>query len=126
MRMPSQGWGVRYLADLAWRPFAEAEEMQWYGKRASPAATINTVPAIHMPRWAARINLVITAVRVERLQDISIADAIAEGVGIRCDSPMAVMEYSLLWESINGRGSWDANPWVWVIEFIKIKPESNK
>lgn len=76
--------------------------------------------SIHMPRWASRILLEIVAVRVERLKDISIDDAIAEGVGIRCDSPMAVMEYSLLWESINGPGSWDANPWVWVIEFQRV------
>lgn len=77
-------------------------------------------PSIFMPRWASRITLEITGVRVERLQDISISDAMAEGVGIQCESPMAVMEYSLLWESINGPGSWDANPWVWVLTFGRV------
>lgn len=77
-------------------------------------------PSIHMPRWASRITLEIVSVRVERLQEISEADAMAEGVGIQCESPMAIMEYSLLWESINGPGSWDANPWVWVVEFSRM------
>jgi len=81
--------------------------------------------SMFMPRWASRILLEITAIRVERLQDISIQDTHAEGVGIQCDSPMAVMEYSLLWESINGAGSWDANLWVWVIEFRNISQDFN-
>lgn len=80
--------------------------------------------SIHMPRWASRILLEITGVRVERLNDISEADAIAEGTkpyllpvnqarkGLR-----HVDGYAQLWESINGPGSWDANPWVWAIEF---------
>lgn len=80
-----------------------------------------TVTAIHMPRWASRLTLRITDVRVERLQEISIENAIAEGVGIRCDSAMAIMEYSLLWESIHGPRSWDQNPWVWAISFDVIK-----
>jgi hypothetical protein len=88
-----------------------------------------------MPRWASRITLEVTGVRVERLQDISEADAIAEGVnpfpGVRQDDDAAafnrigpvdmdsfpVARYAVLWESINGAGSWDANPWVWVVEF---------
>lgn len=82
-------------------------------------------PSIHMPRWASRIQLEITAVRVERLNDISATDAISEGVSIHADhhtkpadsiySPVSA--YRDLWESINGAGSWAANPWVWVIEF---------
>lgn len=79
-------------------------------------------PSIHMFRTASRITLEITGVRVERLHDISEADAVAEGVGIRCHSPMAVLEYSMLWESINGPGSWEANPWVWVVEFKRVAP----
>ena len=87
-------------------------------------------PSIHMPRWASRITLEITGVRVERLQDISEADAIAEGVsydpgeggtywvpGLGCSSDTATGSYRLLWESINGPGSWGANPWVWLVEF---------
>jgi hypothetical protein len=76
-------------------------------------------PSIFMPRWASRILLEITAVRVERLQDISDTDAINEGIpdypDFVGDSP--VEDYRTLWESINGPGSWSANPWVWVIEF---------
>ena len=103
-------------------------------------------PSIHMPRKASRIQLEITGVRVERLQNISEQDAVAEGAvfvdfgkdkyknqlpGWRCDKKPEKWEESLitarhayghLWESINGAGSWDANPWVWVIEFRRIKP----
>jgi len=85
-------------------------------------------PSIHMPRWASRITLEITRVRVERLQEISEKDAIAEGAdpylhpvhpgreGLR-----HVDGFRSLWESINGPGSWDANPWVWVIEFKRVE-----
>jgi len=76
-------------------------------------------PSIHMPRWASRITLEIKGIRVERLQDVSDADALAEGVD-RTNTSIggyATERYRLLWESINGAGSWDANPWVWVIEF---------
>ena len=77
-----------------------------------------------MPRARSRITLELTAVRVERLQDISIADAMAEGV-VECNANLRGLEpcmewcyaYEDLWRSINGPGSWDANPWVWVIEF---------
>jgi hypothetical protein len=114
-------------------------------------------PGIHMPRWASRILLEIVSVRVERLQDISEADAEAEGCerldteryerdpalcpkcdGLRlhralgpgggviedvdctvCDTYLK--RYRHLWESINGFGSWAANPWVWVVEFRRIE-----
>lgn len=81
-------------------------------------------PSIFMHRWASRILLEITAVRVERLQDISEEDAIAEGAKWgACGAPQIGSHkagYAQLWESINGAGSWDANPWVWVVEFKKI------
>ncbi len=102
-------------------------------------------PSIHMPRWASRITLGVVSVRVERLQDISGKDAEAEGIE-RCDNPdhgfinavggeigrlgcpgcggdpdgEAIKSYRSLWESINGPGSWDANPWVWVVTFRRI------
>lgn len=86
-------------------------------------------PSIHMPRWASRITLEVVSVRVERLQDITEADAKAEGV-----EPYLSGEYSLyldsnertnlarLWDSINAKRGfgWDANPWVWVIEFKQV------
>lgn len=100
----------------------------WYSRRACPS--------IHMPRWASRITLEVTGVRVERLRDISEADARAEGCpcyvcgrtmdglsedDCHCFHRMAgVSDYRLLWESINGPGSWDANPWVWVIAFRRL------
>lgn len=73
---------------------------------------------IYMPRWASRITLEVTGVRVERLKDISEKDAEAEGCPL--DRLLARDWYSQLWESINGPGSWSANPWVWVIEFARI------
>lgn len=88
-------------------------------------------PSIHMPRWASRITLEVTGVRVERLQEISEADAKAEGIEelshgfrdyLQRDVQMdAVSSYESLWESINGAGSWEANPWVWVIEFKRLE-----
>ena len=119
-------------------------------------------PSIHMPRWASRITLEITGVRVERLQEISEADAKAEGCeslhegehgyvyreehdwnicpkcgGTRLHNTLGynlgvihdvdcrecdtyVKRYRHLWESINGVDSWNANPWVWVIEFSRV------
>lgn len=90
--------------------------------------------SIHMPRWASRITLEITDVRVERLQDISEADAVAEGCNpIRPElvqdglivrpGRSAVEEFRLVWEQINGGGSWEKNPWVWVIEFKKLEQQ---
>lgn len=92
------------------------------------------LPSIHMPRWASRILLEITAVRVERLQDISESDARAEGIAdggcLSCGehepcvcadpNPDARDSFCRLWQSINGSESWHANPWVWVIEFKKV------
>lgn len=86
-------------------------------------------PSIFMPRWASRINLEVVHVRVEKLQDISEADAIAEGApGGHGSIPGYLYaatpheHYRHIWESINGTGSWDANPWVWVVEFKRIEP----
>ncbi|MEL5431682.1 hypothetical protein [Serratia nevei] len=94
-------------------------------------------PSIHMPRWASRITLEITAVRVERLNDISEEDAEAEGIDMEAlyDSqdcydciadhnmtgrPTVTGAFKYLWESIYGVDSWNANPWVWVIEFKQV------
>ncbi len=84
-------------------------------------------PSIFMPRWASRINLEIVNIRVERLQDISEKDAKKEGVqpffGRGTDPNDRHPYYDCfheLWNSINGPGSWDLNPWVWVIEFRRV------
>lgn len=79
--------------------------------------------SIHMPRWASRITLEITDVRVERLNDISEADATAEGTQEPSLVPIVGVAwsergmYAKLWEHINGAGSWGANPWVWAVTF---------
>lgn len=94
-------------------------------------------PSIHMPHAASRIQLEITNVRVERLQDCSEEDAIAEGIEQLLESGYhlyghpfekviktfsALVSYASLWNFINGPGSWEANPWVWVVEFKVIRP----
>lgn len=103
------------------------------------AATRGNVPGIHMPRWASRILLEVTAVRVERLGCISESDAKAEGVefigapggledwrayggGPNEVVGTAATSFMTLWNSINGPGSWQANPWVWVVEFRRVFP----
>jgi len=95
---------------------------------------INWRPSIHMPRAASRITLEVTGVRVERLQAISEADARAEGVA-EAPLPMGLMYstaavmrtryregFGQLWCDINGANSWDANPWVWAVEFKRVTP----
>lgn len=101
-------------------------------------------PSIHMPRWAARLELLIEDIRVERLQAMSAGDALAEGI-IRVNIPpnedhpalvgytvypddgkaglsVSPIEcYAALWDSINGkRAPWDSNPWVWVVSFRMV------
>ncbi|WP_423251128.1 morphogenetic protein [Klebsiella aerogenes] len=80
-------------------------------------------PSIHMPRWASRILLEITNVRVERLKSISDGDAIREGCSTAdMKSGDCVADvFARLWASIYGAESWNANPWVWVIEFKRVE-----
>ncbi|KAA9157344.1 hypothetical protein F3K36_30285 [Delftia sp. BR1] len=93
-------------------------------------------PSIHMPRWASRILLEITSVRVERLQDINQADAQAEGAPPGHPSIDQISRefgypdfprswYAQLWEEINGPDSWAQNPWVWVVEFKRVQQASS-
>lgn len=97
----------------------EAEEFGWQ-------------TAIHMPRWASRINLEITGVRAEKIQDISEDDIMAEGVqtdshflnnfftmNVNSESPKEA--YRKAWEKQYGATSWEVNPWVWVIEFQRVE-----
>lgn len=85
-------------------------------------------PSIFMPRWASRITLEVTDVRVERLQSISEADAMAESpdrmqkIGPRkwIARPEYRSAFRETWNLIHGAGSWNANPWVWVVEFRKV------
>lgn len=154
-----------WSGDFAWHSIKPSErhpsERLWFWADGNPddGDWERPRPSIHMPRWASRLTLTVTEVRAERLQDISEADAIAEGVlrqdptpedwewyrgyadehgldpndpngvshvwlapgtrqgfGPRKDAPQwgptAAFAYRLLWDSINGSGAWDANPWV--------------
>lgn len=99
--------------------------------------TMRWRPCIHMPRWASRIDLEVTSVRAERVRDIGkdgrkAHDVLAEGITRDeidhmqkffhpDDSP--AIAYAVLWDSINGKGSWAANPWVWAVTFKVIRPE---
>ena len=99
-------------------------------------------PAIFLPRWASRLTLEVISVRVERLQEIAEADAIAEGIAARCElhncsslcgcasciedgCQTATSQFACLWDSINAkRAPWSSNPWVWVVGFrrVEVKP----
>lgn len=142
-RSTGDGGRADYLAPRDMQPHPV-----WYdADGAAPADQCagKTRVSIHMPRWASRILLEIVSVRVERLNDCSAGDARAEGLisyehfwrdceyplpdiafepfkgsPVRYSDPVAA--YAALWESINGDGSWAANPWVWVVEFARVTP----
>ncbi|HDX8701791.1 TPA: hypothetical protein RQO40_005180 [Klebsiella oxytoca] len=115
----------QYAADGGHRPeYQDADDNLRHGWR----------PSIHMPRWASRILLEITDVRVERLNSIHDVDAMREGIqnlttcshadfGIPgvVNAQHPVRAFQLLWESIYGADSWKFNPWVWVIEFKRVE-----
>lgn len=121
---------VRFDADAATIPIENTPEAatRWVEMHHYRRKRGASVPSIHMPRWASRITLTVTDVRVERLQEISEADAIADGVGLEryvsvsdsaglhssgdAEPTDPIEEYRDLWNSLNGPGSWDANPWV--------------
>lgn len=127
--MDLQGTGVQLASKSRYAYGADTIAGSW-DDECRIAYGLKWKPSIHMPRAACRITLEITGVRVERLQDISADDARAEGCP---DKPVPGAEqasvdafarqwYGDLWEQINGPGSWDANPWVWVVEFRVMKP----
>lgn len=122
-----------------WQKFAD--EYAYFATDIDVFSETKWHPSIHMPRAAARILLEITDIRIERLNDITEADAIAEGInsttpnsgpnkyydnyhtGRWMDKEFLnnpILSFRTLWEKINGPGSWEANPWVWVITFDKI------
>lgn len=82
-------------------------------------------PSIHMPRWASRILLEITDVRVERLNAITESEAEAEGITDTGFGDLLVDGYRYLWKSIYGEENWNANPWVWVIKFKRVEGDDN-
>jgi hypothetical protein len=144
---------ARKEGDITWRtnpicPYGQPGDVLWVKETWRPCSTGGAWyratrlgddpgpwrPSIYMPRWASRITLRLTSVRVERLQAISEEDANAEGVdeldgwmdearlvaaSVRLRAPMedARTWFAALWESIHGEFAWDANPWVWVLGF---------
>ncbi|MBY6259096.1 hypothetical protein K3G69_21605 [Phytobacter diazotrophicus] len=116
-------WSIPDDAD--WKMYTENEKFEGAWR-----------PSIHMPRWASRITLEITGVRVERLNDVSDTDAVAEGLlpagdmfpdypgtflTPKGDFATARVAFQRLWESIYGEESWQSNPWVWVVEFKRVE-----
>ena len=101
------------------------EHLPTHYENVPPADDIRWTPSIHMPRWASRLTLEITGVRVERLRDLSEDDAKSEGITPPSGGVLPGWEYRInfrdLWMSIYGADNWEANPWVWVIEF-KVVP----
>lgn len=124
---PTNALCGRYVADQA--PVLTSGEFNlawWYSKK--------TCPPIHMPRWASRITLELTAVRIERLIDITEADAQAEGASDtfsreKCPGFIDDMRYtatfSTLWDSIHGDGAWATNPFVWVLSFKPLTTQGD-
>lgn len=110
--------GYTYRADWDIHDDAELRDFKWK-------------PSIFMPRDASRITLELIDVRAERLQQISESDALAEGAldpgwedgipgGPVSTSHVARLAFESLWCGINGRKSWDSNPWVWALTFKKV------
>ena len=135
-RCPYGRIGDRLWVREAWMEFPNPKGLNTSGEpcmyraTSSPNALWKWKPSIHMPRWASRITIEITGVRVERLNDISEQDAIAEGLTSNAKLTDDGKDYTgfyasdnflNLWCKIYGDGSFDANPWVWVVEFVTIK-----
>ncbi|HBR4098668.1 TPA: hypothetical protein L9U11_001969 [Klebsiella pneumoniae] len=126
-------YGGEKWVDYRATPKFEASHPAGWDCAPNDAEALKWRPSIHMPRWASRILLEITGVRVERLNSISQEDAQAEGLELTGwrptysdpDSGGEVMtpydNFAQLWESIYGEESWKANPWVWVIEFKRVE-----
>lgn len=117
-----EGWKIGYVA---------TDGIQEYQEEDGETPTTKCMPSIFMRRWMSRVTLEITAVRVERLNDISEADAIAEGLsaasigwtfpgtGVDYSDPRDA--YAAGWESLHGPGSWKRNDWVWVRIFRRLR-----
>lgn len=124
--------------DVATLVYKASEQQSWtqqthrvpIEKCNKPAVVDTWTPSIHMPRWASRITLEITCVRVERLNSMTEKDALAEGC-LGGHDTIPGYQYSAtphehfhhVWQSIYGADSWQANPWVWVIEFKRVEGE---
>lgn len=109
------GRHVIYQADHPSRPAELIDDNPDHGWRLKVAR--------FLPGWAVRMRLEVTDVRIERLLDITEEDARAEGVEKSQDKIFPyTYAYATLWETINGRGTWKENPWVWVVSFRIVSP----
>lgn len=138
------------VGDILWVRESFVKDGNSYLHKASHSLVekfIKWKPSIHMPKDAARIFLEIRNIRIERLHDISESDAIEEGIRVEYDVmypsdalyyfypcndlrddsfiSSAKTSFTSLWASINGWESWNSNPWVWVIEFIRVEKPKN-
>jgi len=112
-------WAVQHEYDAA-APSEIGASARWHYAATEDLGGLRKRPSIFLPRRGSRILLEITDVRVQRLQEISDEDARAEGYDRSHAFPREW--FALLWERINGPGSWDANPWVWAITFQRLEP----
>jgi hypothetical protein len=128
----AEGWRIGYVATDGVQEFHDMDD----------GLVVRSRPSIHMPRWASRITLEITSIRVERLQAITEEDARAEGLEIVRTDPevryagqphnpgewrSAVRAFEQLWSAINGeRASWSSNPWVWALSFKRVEAGGEK
>ena len=140
----SEGPCIAYRADshiITWHDFCEekaadygngpsmnydkypGDYTMWWEDLLSGESEHSWKPSTHMPKWAARIWLEVTGVRVERVQDISREDALAEGVNRTNASiyDFSKKRFKNLWISLYSEDSWNRNDWVWVIEFKRIE-----
>lgn len=138
-----QRWTLRQIGQQVRFDKPGHENVAYYGR--GPGWAFR--PGMHMPRWAAREVLEVVEVRVERLEDISESDALAEGIkhwgdgfhwepnagwpgesegmkSARFVGLTAKQAYMGLWEEINGRESLDANPWVWAVSFRRLEQQA--
>lgn len=121
-----QSDGIRLRADDAFVPIEPTRDAAdaWIEARDNGKHGAKWRPSIFMRPWMSRISLAVTDVRVERLQDITEADARAEGVGplgVDEDDHAHRAQFRHLWDSINGkRADWQSNPWVWVVSFTRV------
>ena len=117
-----ENWFIRKVDKLQDKGYIEADpddEERFNIKK------LKWEPSIFMPKWACRLLLKVTNVRAERLHDITEDDAILEGTSHYGNYNLATESFRAVWESINGKGSWNLNPWVWVYEFEKCKKPEN-
>lgn len=128
-------WQARSPVDLEWSVYKPTERPgyapdDWKVRYAATdenfAKWSGWNPSIHMPRWASRLTLEVTGVRVERVQSISECDAMDEGTDyLREFGQFYRSAFAQLWDSINRTRpgcAWADNPWVWVVEFRRVEP----